>query len=569
VHAARFPNSHLFSRSRCAIAAAVLLAAALGGCSIWDLGPEPDHYVGASRRDGAQLLTDANLRAVTPQVPGDEPGGAAMLPGTMPAPGTAPSTAPATAPSTRGKVPGDVSVQEAILTGLDNNVALRVQRLNVPKARTSEEAALSAFDPTVSGTVQGGTTVSNGRIVDSVSASGTVTEFLPTGTTIQGRATTSNNFYSESALTNTATLTVSQALLRGAGLDVNLAQLREAELSTKITQYQLRGVAETLVANIEEAYWDLAFARQQVAIVQNALDVAERQLNDTEQRVRVQRLAPAELPAAQAEVASRRVDLINAKSNLEETRLRFLQLLAPANREFWNQQIDLSTLPFIPPGTMDEVDSHAAVALKYRPDMNEARLQLQRGDLEVVRTKNGLLPRLDLFTTLGKSSFSESFGHSVGRLFDSADYQALIGVNVDWDPINRGPNATFRAAQLTQEQLRETLDNQAQLVQLDVRTQYIEVRRTRDQIDATRAQREAREANLQVQEGKLTAGSGTSLLVAIAQRDLLSAQLAEVQSVTNHLKSLVELYRLEGTLLLRRGLDAPGATPIEGIAWRK
>jgi len=102
-----------------------------------------------------------------------------------------------------------------------------------------------------------------------------------------------------------------------------------------------------------------------------------------------------------------------------------------------------------------------------------------------------------------------------------------------------------------------------------VRTQYIEVERTRKQIDATRATRIASEATLRVQQGKLAAGNGTSLDVAIAQRNVLSSQLTEVQAVTGHLKSLVSLYRLEGTLLLRRGLDAPGKDPVGGIAWTR
>jgi len=106
-------------------------------------------------------------------------------------------------------------------------------------------------------------------------------------------------------------------------------------------------------------------------------------------------------------------------------------------------------------------------------------------------------------------------------------------------------------------------------VQVDVRTQYIEVVRTRLQIDATRVTREAQETSLAVQEAKLAAGRGTSLDVSLAQRDLLSDRLSEVQAVTNHLKALVTLYRLEGSLLYRRGLDAPGGQPVEGPAWKK
>src|SRR5205085_6241421 len=121
------------------------LAAALAGCSAWELGPEPDHYVGPGSGP-AQRVTDPGLEAVAPVVPGDRAGGGVHLPGaTMSAtvPATLPlasqpaatATAPALAPSAtspRGVVPDSLSVQDAILVGLQNNTSLRAQVYNVP-----------------------------------------------------------------------------------------------------------------------------------------------------------------------------------------------------------------------------------------------------------------------------------------------------------------------------------------------------------------------------------------------------------------------------------------------------
>jgi len=287
------------------------LSLAVAGCSTWDLGPEPDNSVG--KGGNPQLPTDANLQAVTPHVPGDDPGGAAILPD-MPA--TNPSTSPAATqvsnPAT-APIADSLSVQEAILTGLEHNIELRVQRYSVPITRTAEETALSAFDPKVTGQLSGGRTVTGkqapsaqpvnpnpirGVAQDSINGSIDVTEFLPTGTTIDGKMSTSDRFYTDRNFSNDSSITVTQSLLRGAGLDVNLATLRKAEVSTKISQFQLRDTAESLVSNIELSYWDLAYAERQVVIVRNALDVAQKQLDDTRTRVNVDRLAPSELPAA-------------------------------------------------------------------------------------------------------------------------------------------------------------------------------------------------------------------------------------------------------------------------------
>ena len=50
--------------------------------------------------------------------------------------------------------------------------------------------------------------------------------------------------------------------------------------------------------------------------------------------------------------------------------------------------------------------------------------------------------------------------------------------------------------------------------------------------------------------------------MAQAQRDLVAAKVSEIQAVVNYVKSLVTLFRLEGSLLERRGISAPGRAPV-------
>lgn len=592
---------------RCVVTAMVAaVTAVVAGCSSLDLGPEPSDYVGRSNR-APIALTDPNLNAVTPMASTSPSAGIMAYPPTsMPGQGTTPATMPAatqpvtTQPSastnptqhaglgsgaasqptpTRNAlghvdVPTQLDLQNAILVGLQNNVSLRVDRYNVPIRRTGEEVARSAFDPTVSGEVSGGRTVgssgatSKGRAntADTLNANAAISEFLPTGTTLSAHLNTNNTFYSDGAGSTDAGISVTQALLRGFGLDVNLASLRSAELSTKITQFQLRGFAEALVANIEKTYWDVALAERQVVIVQNALAVAQEQLDSTNASIQVGRVAPTERAAAQAQVELEKEQLINAKSALETTRIQFLQLITPAGEPFWNRTVTLQTQPFIPTGQMDPVDTHVGVAMRLRPEINETKLEIQQNDLAIVQTRNGLLPQLDFFVNLDKTAFSTSFGPSFTNL-NGHDYSAIAGIRGSYDLENRAERARYRQSVLTREQTEESLRNLEQTVQIDVRTQYIEVERTRQQIDATRATREANEISLQVETAKFKAGRSTSLLVAQAQQLLLSSQLAEVQAVTTHLKSLVDLYRLEGSLLYRRGLDAPGGKPVTGREW--
>jgi outer membrane protein len=536
--------------------AVALLAAALAGCSELDLGPQPSNNIAPG---------DPGVSAIIPSGPDTTAAPAATQPQTQPG--------PAAATQTPGELaPLSITVEDAIFTALKNNPSLQLDQLNVPIKRTVEEQQRAAFDPNVSAVIQGGrTSTPIGQIpppsqtTDTIQANAAITQFFPTGTTVALTANGSYNnyeFYSDSVESARLGATVTQSLLQGFGTDVNLAQLREAQLDTKASQYELRGFAEALVANIENAYWDYALAQRQIVIFTNSLAVAQQQADQTNTLIQVGKLAETERAAAEAEVALRREDLINARAALELTRLHLLQLISPKDKNFWRRSIELKNDPFVPKGMLDDVEAHANVALQLRPDLNQARLQIQRGDLEVVRTKNGVLPQLNLFVTLGKTGYSRSFGGSVGNL-NNSDYDALVGLTFTDAIGNRAGEAQYHAAKLSRQQQIESLDNLIDLAQVDVRSGYMEVVRTREQITATAATRILQEEKLRAETEKFRVGRSTSILVAQAQRDLLSSQINEIQAVVGHIKSLVNLYHLEGSLLVRRRIAAPGTQPVK------
>ena len=478
---------------------------------------------------------------------------------------------PATTRPAETAGPLEVTVQEAIFLALANNRELAVERLNPSISHTLEQQERAVFDPIVGGEVSTDRSRSQGASrPDSTrekSVSGTVSAgvFLPTGTTVDVGASTDiadSSLYDDSFTSTRVGLTVTQALLRGAGVRVNLVRLHQARLDTRASEYELRGFAEMLVAVVETTYWDYALAQRQIQIYTDSLELAEQQMKETAERIRIGKLAETELAAAQAEVALRKEILINARSNLARIRLQLLRLTNPA-AERWDRTIILKDRPGVPKSDLDNVKSRVRLALRMRPEMNEARLAVKRGDLEIVRTKNGLLPKLDLFVTLGKTGYADSFGRSVRDLDGDGDgYDVLVGVAGEYPLGNRDARAQHRWAFLTRQQSLRAVENLSQLVEIDVRTAFIEVNRTREQISATAATRTFQAEKLRAETEKFRVGRSTSLLVAQAQRDLLSSQIAEVRAVANYLKALVELYRLEGSLLERRSISAPGREPV-------
>ncbi len=475
--------------------------------------------------------------------------------------------------------PIEITVENAIFLALENNRSLRVERLNPSILHTFEDEERAVFDPVITGSLSGSRergevkSGATGKIVDNTSnrtsAELGISQFLPTGTEVGiGLSTerTYSDLYSDQHATR-AGLTVTQALLRGVGIDVSLANLRQAKLDTLASQYEFRGFAESLVALVEETYWDYALAQREIEIFTVSLKLAEQQLSETEERIKIGKLAEIELAAAQAEIALRRVDLINARNTLATTRLRLLQLLNPPGTNLWNRGVILKDQPSVPDVRLDDIESHVEVALRLRPDLNQARLGVQRGDLEIVKTKNGVLPVMDVFITLGKTGYADSFSGSVSDLGEGYDISGKISLSYPFR--NRDAQVRHRRARLIRSQAVEAIDNLAQLVQVDIRSAYIEVDRAREQVAATTAARKLQEEKLRAETEKFRVGRSTTLLVAQAQRDLVASRISEIQAVVDYLKALVELFRLEGSLLIRRGISAPGREPVDLSIQRK
>ncbi|MFI5403327.1 MAG: TolC family protein, partial [Planctomycetota bacterium] len=443
---------------------------------------------------------------------------------------------------------------------------LQVQQLAPAIAGTFEKVERARFDPVLfaSGAVARERTQEVSRATGTAfetegqegeMAVGVAKEF-PTGTRVEGGVEYDRSYSDRTPDQHDVRgfVSLTQALLRGRGTAVNLARVDQAHLEELVSQEELRGFVLALVAETERAAWDLAQATRQIEIFEGSLQLADRQLAEGEARVQVGAVAETELVAMKAEVAVRKQALIGARARHDRLRMDLLRLLNPGGA--WGREVTVSDDPRIAPVPLEPVADHAALAVKSRPEVAEARLRLEQGRLEVVRTKNGLLPRLDFFVAYGKTGFADSFSGSVESL-NEPTYDLSFGLSFERPFGNRERKALHDRATFSTEQERLSIENLVEVVEWDVQKAYVEVRRAEQQIEASAATVELQEEVVRVEEEKFRVGKSTGLLVAQAQRDLLVSQIANVDAIVDYRKALIELYRMDGSLLERRGVLLP------------
>ncbi|MDT0634577.1 TolC family protein [Spectribacter hydrogenoxidans] len=474
--------------------------------------------------------------------------------------------------------PLELSVEEAVALALQANPELLAERQNPIIAGTFADVERARFDPSVFASASIGAEVSQQQFAntnenllierDTKSAAVGLRQYLPTGTDIE-LSVSQDKFESNRAPTQAGArvgLTLTQALLRGAGIGTNLVALRQARTDVAASAYQLRGFVATLVAEVERTYWQYLGARERIRILESSLELAQRQVEQARQRIDAGTVARTELAAVKAEVARRRQALIDGRAEAERLKASLLRQINPPGRGDGEREIRLASEVEFTPGEDPVASEHIDLALARRPEINEARLLLARNELQVVATRNGLLPRLDLFVTLGQTGFSDSFGEAYSQVDSGDTYDLSAALEFEYPLGNRAAEAEDLRARREVAQAEASLANLGRLISAEVRNAVIEARRAAAQIDATAATLALQEETLEAEQARFEVGRSTSLLVAQAQRDLLAAQLDRADAFLAYRQALIDLYRLDGSLLIRRLIDAPGEKPPD-LPW--
>jgi outer membrane protein TolC len=364
-------------------------------------------------------------------------------------------------------------------------------------------------------------------------------------------------------------LTLRQHLLAGFGLLPNTRFITIAKHNKEISNAAFRLQVINTVSQIQNIYWDLVNAYEDVKARERSLALANKTLSDNRKQVEIGTLAPIEIVRAESEVATRNQELIVAQTNLQ------LQQLLVKNALTRNlSDAALATAPVVPTDTMVVPETEPVVpidelmknAMDNRPELEQSRIDLVNRNINKKSARNALLPVADLIGWFGGSGLagdqnplnillppgtipSGGFYNSFARLFDYSAPDYAVGVNVTIPIRNRSAQADQARAELEyrQAQLRfQQLQNQ---VGIEVRNAQYALQQNRARVEAAQKGRELAQQSLDAEQKKYALGASTNFLVLQAQRDLATSESALVSSMSAYEKSRVELDRVTGLTL--------------------
>ena len=373
---------------------------------------------------------------------------------------------------------------------------------------------------------------------------------------------------------------VRQHLLSGFGFEPNLRFIKIAKNNREISDIAFRQQVISTVTQIENQYWDLVSAYEDVKVKERALGLAQKTESDNRKQVEIGTLAPIEIVRAQAQVASGNQDLIISQTNLQLQQLlmknaitRNLSDPALASAEV------IPTDVMVVPATEQIVPLQELVgqALQHRPDLAQARVDLVNRDINKKGARNALLPTLDFVGFYGTSSLAGNvnptlvlsgaipaapntgYGNAFSTLFggDFPDYS--VGFNLTIPLRNRSAQADQVRSELEYRQAQTRLQQLQNQISIEVRNAQYTVVQCRARVDAAQKQEVLATQTLDAENKKYALGASTNILVLQAQRDLAQAESTLVNAMSLYEKSRVELDRVTGLSLTHNGIEIEDA----------
>ncbi len=373
-------------------------------------------------------------------------------------------------------------------------------------------------------------------------------------------------------LTSNLRATFSQPLLSGFGLLPNTRFIRIAKNNREISDVAFRLQVITTVNQIQNIYWDLVNAYENVKVQQDSVALANKTLSDNKKQVEIGTLAPIEVVRAQSVVATNQQSLILAQTTLQ---LQQLLLKNALSRTLVDPV--LADAEVIPTDTMSVPEQEPVVpiqdlvnqALSHRAELAESRIDLTNRDINTQSAKNALLPTLNLFAFYGGSGLGGdpspfctqncppqriSYGNALSQLVDSTAVDKGVGLQLNIPLRNRSAQADQVRAELEYRQAQMRLQQQENQIRIEVRNAQFSVQQGRASVEAARATVELGKQSLDAEQKKYGLGASTTTLVLQNERDLTQAQSNLVSANSAYEKARVELDRATGATLDRLGI---------------
>jgi len=311
----------------------------------------------------------------------------------------------------------------------------------------------------------------------------------------------------------------------------------------------------TVIATVEQTYWEVVFANENLKVAQAALKAAEELLASNRAKAKVGVMSVVDVLQAEAAVASRVEQVLVADKAIRDQEDQFRRLLNPSEEELRQDLRLVPTDELIKTMELISLQEALDIAIERRPEILQASKNVETSELNSKFAKNQLLPSLGFQGTTGLAGLGKDLGDMAQRNFGGDFYNWGAGLVLSFPIGNRSAVSQYNKRQLEARNAEATLQSVRKQVIVGIREAVRRVQTDFKRIETTRSARIMAEKQLQAERERLNVGLSTTRFVLDFQRDLATAQGNELRAMADYNKSLSNLARQKATTLERYRIE--------------
>jgi len=378
-----------------------------------------------------------------------------------------------------------------------------------------------------------------------------------------------------------------QNLLQGFGFLPNTRFIRIAKNNREISDVAFRLQVITTVDQIENMYWDLVYAFENVRVQEESLAYAQRALEDAKRQAQVGTVPPIQVVSAQSTVATGQQNLIVAQNNLQLQQLLMKNAISRSVEDPVLAEADVipTSVMQVPPEepaipVQDLIDQ----ALHHRAEVVESRIDLNSRDINNRAVRNSMLPTLQAYAYYGGSGLggdinpacqynhvpcstigsrppsfrgtnSVGYGATLNQLVNSTAPDKGVGLSLNIPIRNRLAQANQVRAQLEYRQAEVRLHQLENQIRIEVRNAQFDVKQNRAAVQAAQSAVDLARRTLEADQQKLKVGLTTQVTILQDAATLTTGESNLVSAKAAYEKSRLELDRATGLLLENARID--------------
>ena len=368
-------------------------------------------------------------------------------------------------------------------------------------------------------------------------------------------------------------VTAQHNLLRGFGIAVNARTITVAKMSLNITDLNFRAQVIGLVSQVLNLYYDLASGYEDLRAKKTASDTAQAFLADVTREVNIGSIAPTELIVAQQQAITSQQAVVDSQASVDQQEVALKNLLSRTGLAdpllATTHVVPIDSIQIPPQDNLPPIDEMVKQALANRPDLAATRANEKAAEVSALGTRNGVLPNLQVFggeshaglagvprvvgTRLGVETADRYFvggiGTALGDIFRRNFPTERIGAFYQESIGNRQAQADYAIDQLQLRQTQLTDQKDFNQVEVDVRNYVVALQQARARYESAVQNRKLEEELFDAEQKKFRLGASIPYNVALVQRDLITAQSAELEAMTSYNLARIALDQALGTTL--------------------